>query len=74
MAKETIDIDVTCKNASVYPNGNNSVTVTLDTLDLNDFLSNVDLNLIIEIIGAETILDGIDKDTAIKFYDITEAE
>jgi|GEM_PF-6528496 len=74
MAKTTIDIDVTCKNVSVYPNGSNSVKATLDTLDLQDFLSGIDLNTIIDIIGAETILDGIDKETAIKFYDITEAE
>lgn len=74
MAKNTIDIDVTCKIVSVYPNGNNAVIATLDTLDLAAFLSEIDLNTIVDIIGVETILDAIDKDDAVKFYGITEAE
>lgn len=73
MAKETIDIDVKCKNVMVHPDGR-QVIATLDTLDLNDFLSQVDLNLLVDIIGVETILDAIDKDDAVKFYGITEAE
>lgn len=74
MAKETIDIDVTCKSISVYANGNTSVTGTLDGLDLTDFIRDVDIQTIVDIIGVQTILECIDKDTAIEFYGITEAE
>lgn len=73
MAKELISIDVTCKNVTVFPNGNQTVTATLDQLDLNEFISNVDMQTIVDIIGAQTILECIDKDDAIKFYDIEEA-
>jgi len=74
MAKETIDIDVTCKSISVYANSNTSVTGTLDGLDLTAFIRDVDIQTIVDIIGPQTILECIDKDDAIKFYDITEAE
>lgn len=74
MAKEVISIDVTCKNVTVFPNGNHTVIATLDSLGLNEFISNVDIQTIVDIIGSQTILECIDKDEAIKFYDITEDE
>lgn len=78
MKRQEISFDINCKHASVSPNGNSSVTVTIEDCDNDDMLeitmdliSSVDL---IDALDESEILDHIGVDKVKKYFGLTETE
>lgn len=78
MKRQQISFDINCKHVSVSPNGNNSVTVTIEDCD-NDELLDITIDLIssadlIDSLDESEILDHIVVDKVKKYFELTEIE
>lgn len=73
-----VSFDINCKYASINPNGNNSITVTIDECDEDDLISmvigSVSLVDIMSQLDESEILDHIGVAKVKSYFDLTENE
>lgn len=70
----TQDIEFTAESAKVSPSGSREVFVEIEEADVRELLEDISLEDIISTIGSDEILEEIGKETAIKYFNIKEAE
>lgn len=71
MARE-ISFDLNCTNAGVSPNGRDSVTVSLQDVDITDIIELIGIEDLIRYHGVDSFLKEIDERDARKFYGIED--
>lgn len=72
MATYTDLSDIRCSSASVTPNGNNSVTVSLDDASVTDVFDQVDISEAVSHYGIKEFLDAIGEKEAADHFDLVE--
>jgi len=60
MARD-FSFDVNCKNASISPNGNSSVTITLEDVDKSDVLGLFDIPEFLDHFGEDDVIGQLDN-------------
>lgn len=77
MSKQ-ISFDINCKSGLLSPNGNNSVTITIEDCDKDDLIEIVkDLVSVSDIVSSldsEEVLDSIGIDEVKKHFNLTDTE
>lgn len=61
MARDYFSFDLNCKNASISPNGNSSVTLTLEDVDKTDVLDLFDIPECLDYFGEDEVIGQIDN-------------
>lgn len=61
MARDTFTFDLNCRNASISPNGNSSVTLTLEDVDKSDVLDLFDIPEAVDHFGSKEIIAYLDE-------------
>lgn len=73
-----ISFDINCKNASISPNGNSSVTITIVDCDKSDLIETVrdtcSIKEIIDYLDESEVLDFIGVDAVKKYFELTEID
>ena len=66
--RQDFSFDMNCKSGLISPNGNNSVTITIEDCDKDDVLGMFDIQEFIDHFGLKGVLDQIGEQDCISHF------
>lgn len=73
-----ISFDINCKNAGLSPNGNSSITISVEDCDKSDLIETVrdacSIREIMDYLDESEVLEFIGVDSVKKYFELTEID